>query len=64
MNAIRYSNPELVRCIEQALAERILVFDGAMGTMIQDQRLDGPIFAASDSLPHPVALKATTTCSA
>jgi 5-methyltetrahydrofolate--homocysteine methyltransferase len=55
--ATPYKYPEQVRRIEQALAERILVFDGAMGTMIQDQRLDEPDFRGERFASHPVALK-------
>ena len=32
-----YKNPDKVRHLESLLAERIIVFDGAMGTMIQEK---------------------------
>jgi 5-methyltetrahydrofolate--homocysteine methyltransferase len=35
-----YLNPARVRALEDALAHRILVIDGAMGTMVQGYRLD------------------------
>jgi 5-methyltetrahydrofolate--homocysteine methyltransferase len=35
-----YKNPERVALLEAALAERILIIDGAMGTMIQQHTLD------------------------
>ncbi|MCU0988065.1 MAG: homocysteine S-methyltransferase family protein, partial [Xanthomonadales bacterium] len=57
MRAIPYRNPEQVRRIEKALAERILVFDGAMGTMIQDRKLDEADFRGERFASHPVPLK-------
>ena len=33
-------HPERVRALEQALAQRILIIDGAMGTMIQNRHLE------------------------
>ena len=39
MNVLPWHNPARVALLEQALAERILVIDGAMGTMIQRHEL-------------------------
>jgi 5-methyltetrahydrofolate--homocysteine methyltransferase len=38
--ALPWLHPDRVHTLERALAERILVIDGAMGTMIQSHRLD------------------------
>ena len=35
-----YLNPERVQALHDALARRILVIDGAMGTMVQSYRLE------------------------
>lgn len=43
--------------IEEALKERILVLDGAMGTMIQKQSVDESGFRGSRFIDHPVPLK-------
>ena len=40
MNVLPWKNPTRVALLEKALAERILVIDGAMGTMIQRHELD------------------------
>ncbi|HJU07280.1 MAG TPA: homocysteine S-methyltransferase family protein [Rhodanobacteraceae bacterium] len=40
MNTLSYLNPERVAKLEQALSRRILVLDGAMGTMLQAHALD------------------------
>ena len=40
MIALPWKNPARVALLEQALRERILIIDGAMGTMIQQQHLD------------------------
>ena len=39
MNALPWKNPQRVAALEAALAQRILVIDGAMGTMIQRHEL-------------------------
>ena len=39
MNALPWSNPARVAALEAALARRILIIDGAMGTMIQRHEL-------------------------
>ena len=40
MNTLPWRNPERVAALEAALAKRILVIDGAMGTMIQRHELE------------------------
>ena len=40
MNALPWLHPERVALLEAALAQRILIIDGAMGTMIQRHALD------------------------
>lgn len=40
MSALPWRNPERVAALEAALAKRILVIDGAMGTMIQRHELE------------------------
>ncbi len=40
MNNLPWLNPERVAKLEKALAERILIIDGAMGTMIQRHQLE------------------------
>ena len=57
MNTLPYRDPEQVERLHQSLAERILVFDGAMGTMIQAQPLDEAAFRGERFADHPVALK-------
>ncbi|MFA6986343.1 MAG: 5-methyltetrahydrofolate--homocysteine methyltransferase, partial [Arenimonas sp.] len=39
MTELPWKNPQRVALLEQALAERILIIDGAMGTMIQQHAL-------------------------
>jgi 5-methyltetrahydrofolate--homocysteine methyltransferase len=43
--------------IEEALAQRILLLDGAMGTMIQAYELDESVFRGSEFRTHSVDLK-------
>ncbi|MGN6518398.1 MAG: homocysteine S-methyltransferase family protein [Dokdonella sp.] len=57
MSRLPYLNPARVRALENALARRILVIDGAMGTMVQGYRLDeadyrGARFAAGFDAQH------------
>ena len=40
MNQLPWLNPARVRALQKALSERILIIDGAMGTMIQRHRLE------------------------
>ncbi len=42
MNTLPWLHQDRVAKLEAALAERILIIDGAMGTMIQQHRLDEP----------------------
>ena len=42
MNALPWLDPARVRALESALSRRILVIDGAMGTMVQGYRLEEP----------------------
>ena len=58
MTTLPWLKPERVAALEAALAERILVIDGAMGTMIQGYRLDeadyrGERFADGFDSLHP-----------
>ena len=58
MTARRWLDPDRVARLEAALAERILVLDGAMGTMIQQHRLEeadyrGERFAGGLDAQHP-----------
>ncbi len=49
--------PSAAQPLEQALAERILVLDGAMGTMIQGYGLEEPDFRGDRFGDHPRDLK-------
>ncbi len=40
MKTLPWLNPERVQALQRALSERILIIDGAMGTMIQRHRLE------------------------
>ncbi len=40
MNILPWKSPARVAALEAALAQRILVIDGAMGTMLQAYQLD------------------------
>jgi 5-methyltetrahydrofolate--homocysteine methyltransferase len=44
MSVLPYLHPERVAQLEGALRQRILIIDGAMGTMLQDYRLDEESF--------------------
>ena len=57
MNRHAYKNPEAVSRLKTLLAERILLFDGAMGTMIQEFKLDEEDFRGERFRDHPKALK-------
>ena len=52
-----YKDPVKAGLLERMLAERILVLDGAMGTMIQDRTLQEPDFRGDRFQDHPKALK-------
>jgi 5-methyltetrahydrofolate--homocysteine methyltransferase len=43
--------------LDALLARRILILDGAMGTMVQQQKLDEPTVRGERFRDHPVALK-------
>src|SRR5690606_4522699 len=58
MNTLPWLDPRRAGLLEAALAERILVIDGAMGTMIQGHRLEeadyrGERFAGGFDARHP-----------
>jgi len=57
MNSLPYKNPETVARLERQLTERILVLDGAMGTMIQGYELDENDFRGERFAGHGSALK-------
>jgi 5-methyltetrahydrofolate--homocysteine methyltransferase len=57
MNRPGFTNPETVEKLEALLADRILVFDGAMGTMIQDRKLEEAEFRGERFSNHPKPLK-------
>ena len=40
MNTLPWLHPDRVAALHAALAQRILIIDGAMGTMIQQHRLE------------------------
>ena len=47
---------------QRLLSQRILVLDGAMGTMIQASKRTRPLIAASVSAIGPAISRATTIC--
>ncbi len=49
--------------LRAAAAKRILVIDGAMGTLIQGLKLNESISAATASRTGTATSRATTTCS-
>jgi len=57
MTTMPYKNPGQVRRLEQCLAQQILVFDGAMGTMIQARKLEEADFRGDRFANHPRPLK-------
>jgi len=57
MTMLPYKNAELVDHLEDALCRRILVIDGAMGTMIQAARLDERDFHGERFADHPIPLQ-------
>ncbi len=54
---LNWRNPELVASLEGLLAERIMLIDGAMGTMIQDLELEEEAFRGARFDGHPLPLK-------
>jgi 5-methyltetrahydrofolate--homocysteine methyltransferase len=57
MTMLPFKHPERVERLEQLLAERILVFDGAMGTMIQAYGLEESDFRGPRLQDHGSPLK-------
>ena len=57
MNQTNWHNPERVEKMFKALAERILLLDGAMGTMIQGEKLDEEDFRGERFADHSDDLK-------
>ena len=57
MNRLPWLHPDRVALLEDALAARILVIDGAMGTMIQRHPLEEHDFRGERLAEHPRALK-------
>ena len=55
--SLPWKSPHTVEELEAVLAERILVTDGAMGTMIQAQGLDEADFRGERLADHPTSLK-------
>jgi 5-methyltetrahydrofolate--homocysteine methyltransferase len=57
MISLPYKNPGVVTQLEELLSRRILLMDGAMGTMIQDAGLDDNDFHGERFADHSQALK-------
>ena len=57
LRKIRMPLNERAELLARALRERILLLDGASGTMIQDQRLDEKAFRGQRFKEHPLDLK-------
>jgi 5-methyltetrahydrofolate--homocysteine methyltransferase len=57
MTMLPYKNAEIVSRLEEMLAKRILVIDGAMGTMIQAALLQEGDFRGERFADHPVPLQ-------
>ena len=57
MNRIPYKNADAVKRLEQLLQQRILVLDGAMGTMIQEHKLEEEDFRGERFADHASSLK-------
>jgi 5-methyltetrahydrofolate--homocysteine methyltransferase len=57
MNTIPFKDPQKIKRLEALLAERILVFDGAMGTMIQARKLEEEDFRSERFAAHHLPLK-------
>ena len=55
--------PDRIEHLERLLRERIVIIDGAMGTMIQQRKLDEAAFrGARFETGAAGTLKASTTC--
>jgi 5-methyltetrahydrofolate--homocysteine methyltransferase len=46
-----------IAALKNLLRERIVILDGAMGTMLQAQQLEEPVFRGSEFLKHPRDLR-------
>ncbi len=46
-----------IAALKNLLRERIVILDGAMGTMLQSQQLEEPVFRGSEFLNHPRDLR-------
>jgi 5-methyltetrahydrofolate--homocysteine methyltransferase len=57
MNSLPYKNLDTVTQLEKLLSRRILLMDGAMGTMIQDAGLDDRDYHGARLAEHPQDLK-------
>ena len=57
MNQLPYRHPERVAQLQELLKRRVLVTDGAMGTMIQALRLEEEDFRGDRFAAHPGSLK-------
>ncbi|MDH3924659.1 MAG: homocysteine S-methyltransferase family protein, partial [Xanthomonadales bacterium] len=53
MKTLPYRNPDRVARLQSELEKRILIVDGAMGTMIQDRRLDEQDYRGQRLADHP-----------
>ena len=54
---------ERIGILKKLLKQRILIIDGAMGTMIQTHRLDERLFAETGLKTTRATFRETTTCS-
>jgi 5-methyltetrahydrofolate--homocysteine methyltransferase len=57
MATLPYKYPERVAHLEKLLSERIVLIDGAMGTMIQSHRLEEPDFRGQRFADHDTPLQ-------
>ncbi len=57
MNQLPYRYPQRVALLQELLHQRVLVTDGAMGTMIQALRLEEEDFRGERFAAHPTPLK-------
>ncbi len=57
MTRLQWHDPDGVETLFGALGERILLLDGAMGTMIQNEKLDEAAFRGERFVDHPDDLK-------
>jgi 5-methyltetrahydrofolate--homocysteine methyltransferase len=57
MNTLPFKNSETITQLEELISRRILLIDGAMGTMIQDAQLDDRDYHGERFADHPQALK-------